>query len=248
MSVELTDRQVLTRLAWLFALFAAIGLVAGASRMWPAGWQLRACGDVVRVREALSMFVFTPALCLVFWLIGRTVGRGRTVVAADLLMVLSVYGVACGMGIHDPANRLISAYSGTGALTPEVRRSLVYLDDALGHWVFWSGFVLATWVLGLRQALAPLTERMQWPWRIGLGAVAAAFLWVMVTNLWDEYPKTRADLGVILLAALGPLAAHAAAGRGAGVLRMPLHFVVYPVYLGSVAVTLVSWLVRYGRV
>jgi hypothetical protein len=248
MSDDLTDRQVLTRLAWLFALFAVISLAAGASRMQPPGWQLRTFGDVLRLREALSMFVFAPALGLVFWLIGRTLSRGRTVVAADLLMVLAVYGVACGMGIHDPTNRMISAYSGSGALTPEVRRSLFYLDEVLGHWVFWAGFVLATWVLGLRQALAPLKERMHWPWRVGLGVVAAAFLWVMVTNLWDEYPQTRADLGVILLAALGPLAAHVAFGRNAGVLRMPLHFVIYPTYFGSVAVTLINWLIRYGRV
>jgi hypothetical protein len=163
-------------------------------------------------------------------------------------MVLSIYCVACGMGLHDPANRMVSVYRHTGALSPEVRRSLVFLDDQLGHWVFWAGFVLGTWVLGIQQALAPLKERMAAGWRAGLGCVGAALLWVMLTNLWDEYPKTRADLGVIAAAALGPLAAHLAFCRTAGLWRLPVLLVIYPAYFGSIAGTLACWLIRYGKV
>jgi hypothetical protein len=148
------------------------------------------------------------------------------------------------MGMHDPANRLEAVYRGGGALSPEALRSLRYLDDGLSHWVFWSGFVLGTWVLGLQQALAPLQKKMTWPWRCGFGAVAAALLWVMLTNLWDEYPKTRADLCVVAAAVAVPLAFHLVARRDTGLLRLPVLCVVYPAYLGGIVGTLVCWLAQ----
>ena len=68
MDREVTDGAVLRRLMWLFAVLAGTCLLAGASRMRPPGWQLAAFGDVLRIREALSMFVFAPAICALFWL------------------------------------------------------------------------------------------------------------------------------------------------------------------------------------
>lgn len=242
------DQAVLRRLLGLFSVFAVICLLAGASRMKPASWELQTFGDVLRIREALSMFVFAPAIGVMFWLITRCVARGRPHVAVEMLMVLAIYFVACGMGLHDPANRMEAAYRSTGAMTPEVRRSLSYIDDQLGHWVFWIGFVLGTWVLGVQQVLTPLKERMAWRWRIGLGAVSAALLWVMLTNLWDEYPKTRADLGVIVAAVLVPFCTQMCVRRGVSLMRLPVLLVIYPAYFGSVAGTLICWLIRYGKV
>ncbi len=242
-----TDEGVLRRLAVLLGLLAAVCLAAGASRMRPAGWELRTFGDILRVREALSMFVYAPVLGVLFWMLSRAVGRGRVSASVGALLVLAVYFIACGMGMHDPTNRMVCVYRGTGALSPEVRRTLVYLDDQLGHWVFWAGFVLATWVLGVQQALAPLRERMGRGWRVFFGAISAALLWVMLTNLWDEYPQTRADLCVIATAAAAPLAAHLAFSRKTGLWRLPLLLVIYPAYFGSIAGTLARWLARYGK-
>jgi len=242
------DGRVLWRLGLLFGAFAVVCLVAGASRMTPGTWELRPFGDVVRIREALSMFVYAPVICVLFWMFYRTLGDGRTHAAVDALMVLSVYFMACGMGMHDPANRIEGVYRHSGLLTPEVRRSLVYVDDGLGHWVFWAGFVLGTWVLGIQQARVPLRQRMTWPWRLFFGAISAALLWVMLTNLWDEYPKTREDLCVIAAAVLVPLGAHAVCARRVGLLRLPVLFVIYPAYLGGIAGTLLCWLIRYGKV
>jgi len=243
-----SDRAVLRQLLVLFLVFSAICVVAGASRMRPAAWQLHTFGDVLRIREALSMFVFAPAIGVLFWLLTRCVGQGRPHLAAQVLMVLAIYFVACGMGLHDPVNRMETVYRGAGGLSPEVRETLAYLDDRLGHWIFWAGFVLGTWVLGVQQTLAPLQQRMAWPWRIGFGAISAVLLWVMLTNLWDEYPKTRVDLCVIAAAAAVPLASHLLVGRRAGVLRLPVLCVIYPAYFGSIAGTLLCWLLRYGKV
>ena len=249
MEQSVTDRAVLRRLLGLFAVFAVICLLAGASRMRPPAWQMVSLGgDVMRVREALSMFVFAPAIAVVFWLIYRTLGRGRPIAALDVLMVLSLYCAAFGMGMHDPANRMAVVYGRTGALLPEVRRTLMFFDDQVGHWVFWCGFVLGSWVLGLQQALAPLEQKMGTMWRIGLGCVSAVLLWVMLTNLWDEYPKTRVDLCVIAAAVAVPLAVQMVVCRRTGLLRLPVLCVIYPAYFGSIAGTLACWLVRYGSV
>jgi hypothetical protein len=248
MKGNMTDRAVLRRLTVLFAVFAIVCLLAGASRMCPPRWQLATFGDVLRIREALSMFVFAPALGVLFWLIYKTLGRGRTCGAVDVLMVLSVYCVACGMGMHDPANRMVAVYRLAGGLTPEVRRSLLFFDDQVGHWIFWSGFVLGTWVLGLQQALSPLEQKMGAVWRAALGCVSGALLWVMLTNLWDEYPKTRVDLGVIAAAVALPLSVQLIRCRGVSLWRLPVLFVIYPAYIGSIVGTVAFWLIRYGRV
>ena len=239
---EWTDADVLKRLLTLFAVLSVVCLFAGASRMCPPAWQLRAFGDVFRIREALSMFVFAPAVGALFWLLVRAVSCGRPNRLVEVLMVLTVYFVACGMGMHDPANRLEAVYRGGGALSAEARRSLCYLDDGLSHWIFWGGFVLGTWVFGLQQLLSPLRERMGRSWQCGFGAVAAALLWVMLTNLWDEYPKTRADLCVIAAAVAVPLVFHVTVRRRVGLSRLPALCVIYPAYLGGVAGTLVCWL------
>ncbi len=245
----MTDRTVLRRLLGLFAAFAVICLLAGASRMRPPSWQLVSLGgDVMRIREALSMFVFAPAIAVVFWLIYRCVGVGRSYLWTDVPMVLAIYCVACGMGMHDPTNRMSAVYRETGALTPEVRRSLVFFDDQVGHWIFWAGFVLGTWVLGIQQALSPLEQKMGTAWRVGLECVSAALLWVMLTNLWDEYPSTRVDLCVIAAAVAVPLGVQRVLCRRVSLSRLPVLVVIYPAYLGSIAGTLACWLVRYGKV
>jgi hypothetical protein len=102
MAEDMTDKDVLRRLTALFAVFCGVCLLAGASRMSPCAWELRPFGDVLRIREALSMFVYAPALAVLFWLIGRASGRGKAHVAVDALMVLAIYMMACGMGMHDP--------------------------------------------------------------------------------------------------------------------------------------------------
>ncbi len=249
MEQDVSDKAVLRRLLGLFVGFVVVCLLAGASRMRPPAWQLASLGgDVMRVREALSMFVFAPVVMVLFWLIGRCVGRGRPNAALDLLMVLSVYFVACGMGMHDPMNRMGVVYGRTGALMPEVRRSLMFFDDQVGHWIFWGGFVLGTWVVGLQQVLAPLEQKMGLRWRVGLGCISAALLWVMLTNLWDEYPSTRQDLCVIAVAVAVPLCAHLVLYRRVSLWRLPMLVVLYPAYLGSIAGTLLCWLIRYGRI
>ena len=242
------DLSVLRRLLALFAAFCVVCLLAGASRMHPPAWQLQPFADVIRIREALSMFVFAPTVGVLFWFMVRTLARGRLGWPIQTLMVLAIYFIACGMGIHDPTNRLEAAYRGSEAMSPAVRQSLSLLDDGLGHWVFWFGFVLGSWVFAFQQLLTPLREKMGWPWRCGFGAVAVALLWVMLTNLWDEYPKTRTDLCVIAAAILPPLVFHLAARRDIALSRLPALCVMYPAYLGSIAGTLVCWLVRYGTI
>lgn len=238
------DLTVLRRLLALFATFCAVCLLAGASRMCPPAWQLRSFADVIRIREALSMFVFAPAIGVLFWFMVRTLARGRASRPVEALMVLAIYFIACGMGIHDPTNRMLAAYHGSDP----VYRSLRFLDDGLGHWIFWGGFVLGSWVFAFQQLLSPLREPMSRVWRCGFGAVAAALLWVMLTNLWDEYPKTRADLCVIAGAIVPPLVFHLAVRRDAALSRLPVLCVMYPAYLGSIAGTLICWLIRYGKI
>lgn len=241
------DGHVLKRLLTEFVILAAVCLFAGASRVAPSAWQLHSFGDVLRIREALSMFVFAPAIGVLFWLLVRAVAQDRPSRSVEILMVLTVYFIACGMGMHDPVNRMGIVYRTSPGLTPALHRTLVYLDDELGHWIFWAGFVLGSWVFGLQQLVTPLQGKMSWPWRCGFGAVALALLWVMLTNLVGEYPQTRVDLCVIAAAVLVPAAFHLAMRRKISLFRLPALCVIYPAYFGSMAGTMLYWWARYGK-
>lgn len=240
-----SDSTTLTRLFWLFVIFCGVCLLAGASRMRPPPWQLQTFGDILRIREALSMFLFAPVVAVLFWFMTDAVARGRLSLPVQILLVLTIYFIACGMGIHDPTNRMSIVYKG-GALSSAAQQTVHYLDDRLGHQVFWGGFVLGSWVLGLQQLMAPLDTKMGWRWRVGFASVALALLWVMLTNLWDEYPKTREDLCVIAVAIALPLLWHVVACRRVSLARLPVLCVMYPAYLGSIAGTLLCWFWRYG--
>ena len=248
MSEQTSDSATLRRLMMYFVVFCAVALLAGASRMRPPAWQLQTFGDILRIREALSMFVFAPALGLLFWLMTRAVAGGRPHPVVEALMVLAIYFVACGMGIHDPTNRMWICYAGKKALSPAARQTLQYLDDGLGHWVFWGGFILGSWVFGLQQLLTPLRQGMRRHWLCGFGVVTLLLLGVMLTNLWNEYPKTRADLCVIAAAVAVPLLFHVLARRKVSLKRLPALVVIYPAYLGAIGGTLACWLIRYGKV
>ncbi|HRR33316.1 MAG TPA: hypothetical protein P5026_04415 [Kiritimatiellia bacterium] len=239
-----TDDETLKRLLGLFTVFSLVCLLAGSSRMCPSAWQLRPFGDILRIREALSMFVFAPVIGVLFWMLVRTVARGHVNRTVEVLMVLTIYFIACGMGMHDPTNRMSVVYRGSQASLPDLFESIRYLDDDLGHWIFWGGFVLGTWVFGLQQLLTPLRERMNWQWRCGFGVVSLVLLWVMLTNLWDEYPKTLEDLCVVAAAVSVPLAFHVIARRDVGLLRLPVLCVIYPAYLGAIAGTLICWAIQ----
>ena len=244
--MNVDDTVVLKRLAGLFLLFTLICVLAGGSRISAGSWNFILCADVMRVREVLSMFVFAPLICLVFWLFNRSLAQGKDIWALDLLCFLAIYFIACGMGIHDPANRLISAYRSEGVMSADLRRSIVFFDDQLGHWVFWCGFVLGTWTLGLQQLRMPLKSCMSRRWMLFFVLVSLALLGVMLTNLWNEYPKTIVDLYVIGAAGLVLAAVHLIFARGVSVLRLPLLCVIYAAYFGSVAGTLICWQCRYG--
>jgi hypothetical protein len=92
----------------------------------------------------------------------------------------------------------------------------------------------------------PLKARMTMGWSTLFLLVSFALLFVMLTNLWDEYPRTVKDLYVIGSAVALPLVTHVVFFRGVSVLRMPVLCVLYPAYIGSIAGTLICWQYRYG--
>lgn len=232
------DKRTLCAISITFLLLVMVSLVAGASRMSHTGWQMAIFGDILRWREAMSMFLFAPLISVCFYLLVRAVGRGRVSLICGILTILSVYFIACGMGMHDPMNRFQSAYP---ALPTALRTSITYFDDELGHWIFWAGFVAGTWVLSFQQAFAPLDQSIRKRSVLFLLACSGVFFWVMFTNLRDEYPKTLLDLAIILLAALPATFLALVRFKRVAIRRQPILLVILPAYWGSVLATLWVW-------
>jgi hypothetical protein len=94
--------------------------------------------------------------------------------------------------------------------------------------------------------MAPLKKSMSLKWKMIFTVVSVALLGVMLTNLWDEYPKTKADLMVIGGAVAGLLPFHMFFAAKVSLMRLPVIFVIYSAYIGSIAGTLIRWQFRYG--
>lgn len=243
---EMNDAVFLKRLSLLFILFSLVCILAGASRLSSAGWNLARHADVLRMRELLSMFVFAPVIAVFLWLSYRCVGRGKSNPVMDVICILAIYAVACGMGMHDPMNCINAVYKAELASVPNLRNSVVYMDDLMGHWVFWSGFVLWTWCIGMNHLISPLEKPMTLKWKLIFTVVSVMLLGVMLTNLWNEYPKTKGDLIVIGGAVAGLIPFHIIFAGKVSVMRLPVIFVIYTAYIGSIVGTLICWQLRYG--
>lgn len=238
-----SDRKTVHVFLFLMAGYVGVALCAGASRLGGAGWQLASFGDILRWREALSMFVFAPALSVFFGLLAVAIGKGKPHSSTLVLTILTAYFVGCGMGMHDPMNRVQSAYTFSSITPQALQTTILYLDDQLGHWVFWTGFLLGSWTLGIQQIFTPLNQKIGLRPLVVIGIMDLLLLWVMLTNLWNEYPKTILDLSVITASALVPTLFWIFK-KDANLMRMPFLLILLPAYWGSVLGTLLCWTFR----
>lgn len=238
-----SDHKAIHVFLILMAGYAVVALCAGASRLWGAGWQLAQFGDILRWREALSMFLFAPALAMFFGLLAVVIGKGRPHLVTLALTILTAYFVGCGMGMHDPMNRVQSAYLFKAIRPEQLQTTILYLDDYLGHWVFWAGFLLGSWTLGIQQTLTPLDQELGMRPLAAIGILDLVLLWVMLTNLWNEYPKTIPDLSVIATGALIPTLFWIFR-KDAKIMRMPFLLILAPTYWGGILGTLLCWTFR----
>ena len=218
------------------ALVDLVAAIAGWCRMRTPAFLLHAAGDdVLRWREALSMLLFAPVLSLLLWRVFVLVNRGNARGKLGALMVLAVYLLGAGMGIHDPTNLLGTVYAHSAP--PAVLHSLAFFDDRLGHYVFWAGFVLATVVTGLAQAYKPLVVPLSWRRCGALLLLSLPMLAVMWHNLVRE--NTGRDLAVIVVALL--FVALAQYRRRVPLRCAPILWFLYPAYAGAVLWTLACW-------
>jgi hypothetical protein len=231
-----TDAFSWRALLLTLALIDAVAVLAGWCRMRTPAFLLHAAGgDVLRWREALSMLLFAPILSLLLWRVFVLVNGGNARGKLGALMVLAVYLLGAGMGIHDPTNLLGTVYARTAP--PALMHSLRFFDDDLGHYVFWAGFVLATVATGLAQAYQPLAAPLPWRRCGALVLLSLPMLAVMWHNLVRE--NTGRDVTVIVAALL--FVALAQVGRRVPLRHAPILWFLYPAYAGSVLWTLACW-------
>ena len=227
------DSERIRTAAVTMVILCIVGMAAGWSRMRPPAFLLVNCGDVLRWREALSMMFFAPLLVLVLWKI-FLVASDNKLDAWTTAFVAGVYFLGLGMGMHDTCDLLGRIYRDA---SPQLRQSLDFFDNKLGHWVFFVGFVTASVAAGVQQLRHPLTGKMTWAQTALFLVLSTPMMLVMVTNLM--YEKTGVDLCVIAGAIVLVVGGHC--HWRINLRRLPILWVLYPAYTVAVVGTLLYW-------
>ncbi|NOY81311.1 MAG: hypothetical protein GXP31_09935 [Kiritimatiellaeota bacterium] len=235
-TAAMRDSRRIYRLQLCLAAFSIVAVLAGWSRLRPPQFLLIGCGDVLRLREALSMFVYAPLLVLLLWGMFRAAGD-RAMDVLTVVFLLGLYFIGVGMGMHDTCDLLGRIYPG---VSRELRKSLDFFDNRLGHWVFFAGFILTSLAAGAAQLRHPLSTPLSRRRTAGFLLFSLPLAAVMVTNLMFE--RTSVDLCVVFSALVAILVLHAI--YRPGMRRLPLLLVLYPAYGAALIGPLLYWAVR----
>lgn len=217
----------------LIGMISLVIVLASLSRKLGLGFLKMKALDALRVCDLLTLFVFAPAVIMLGWTLFKETCVRRSVVL-ESAVILGIFFLGVGFGMHEPANVLNG-----GAITPKaLKESLNFFDNYLGHWIFFAGFMSLTVSLSVAETRDPL-ERNVPRWILAAAilaglAVAAAIYGNMVNE------KTGVDIAVLGASLLAIFVFHMINGR-ASLLRAPVTLQLYVSFgLGTLA-TLLKW-------
>lgn len=230
-------KRAKTLLVYL-AVVCGLVVLAGINRK--AGFQFlnMTFGAGCRVRDYVVVFGITPATIGVLWLMLRFY-RGHESLIASLLFIMGVLMLGVGFGMHEPTNFMVKHYQ--KGISPEVRESLLFFDDQLGHWAFFVGFMLIALSGVFAEMRKPFDEALpKWMFSVVvvLGLIAA---YVIYKNMVNE--RTLVDILVLLSTVIIAGADHFVKGSPS-LRRLPILTALYlSCGIGALA-TLIGWSIR----
>lgn len=194
--------------------------------------------DVLRVCDLLTLFAISPLGVAIMWdYMDSCEAKARRWLC--LVFVLGVFLLGMGFGMHEPSNAMqIAGYS----KIQDVRESLLFFDDKLGHWIFFAGMILSLVALSAAETANPF-ERPIPRWMTALSAIAGASGAVSLYGNMVNDQRTSVDMGVVLACLALIALCHWRSGF-AGLNRLPMTLSFY-VCLGAGSIaTYGVWIVR----
>lgn len=222
----------------LMGLFAAVIVLSTLSRKLELGVLRMKALDALRVCDLLTLFVFAPSIIMIGWTLFKTTCVRRNVMLEGAV-ILGIFLLGMGFGMHEPANVLNG-----GAHTPKaLRESLNFFDNLLGHWIFFAGFTLVTVSLSIAETRDPQETPVPVWARFYAVISGLAVAIAIYGNMVNE--KTSVDLAVLAVCILLMFIFHMLNGK-APFSRIPITLLLYIAFGFGILSTLLKW--GIGRV
>lgn len=217
----------------LMGLIAVVIILSTLSRKLELGVLRMKALDALRVCDLLTLFVFAPSIIILGWTLFKTTCLRRNVILQDAV-ILGIFLLGMGFGMHEPANVLNG-----GAHTPTALKvSLNFFDNLLGHWIFFAGFMLVTVSLSVAETRDPQESPVP-KWALSFAVISGFAVAIAIYgNMVNE--KTLVDLAVLAACLLAMFIFHMLNGK-AQLSRIPITLLLYIAFGFGILFTLLKW-------
>lgn len=174
----------------LYAVSALI-FIAGINRLWKIDVLRSRTLDILRVCDLNVMLIFAP-LCIFILALMLYFYKGHKNTFTFLAFIFGAYMLGIGFGMHEPFNAM-SVYR--LEMTGGISRTVRFMDDELGHWTFFAGFIFISLSLVIAELRKPFSQRI--PLFHMTAATLLGLLTGFVIYMNMAWEKTALDLAVI---------------------------------------------------
>jgi len=218
---------------------AALVAVAAFNRLSQAAWLNKPVLDVLRPCDLIVVFLLAPVAIFLLWGLFKVL-RGDTFLPATLLFLLGAFLTGVAFGMHEPMNVLSSVHR--ASIPPQLLNSIIFLDDGLGHYVFFAGFMS----LSLAGIWAELRDAQSTePFSRNVLVCAAVTGIVTAAVIYANMVHEKALIDIAILAITVAISAVLQLVYGSPSFRkLPLLIALCLGYGGGVLATLLYWLIR----
>lgn len=213
-----------------------VAVLACLNRKFPPAILKLQLIDVFRITDLLAMLLFSPLALFFLWKLLR-IYEGNKIPWISFIFILGAFLLGCGFGMHDPFNVFTMKY---GREIPEkIYGSIIFLDDYLGHWLFFAGFMLVSLSACFAELENPV--ELNFPLSFVAGFSIAAFMVALgiFKNMIKE--ETVTDI-VILLACSACAFGFQLFKKQKNFLRLPCNLALHIAYAGGAILTIAYWI------
>ena len=174
-------------------LYAVSGLIliAGVNRLWKTDFLRANALDILRICDLNVMFVFAP-LCIFALALMLYFYKGHKNIPVLLAFIFGTYMLGAGFGMHEPFNAM-SVYR--LEMSGGISKTVNFMDDGLGHWTFFAGFIFISLSLVIAELRNPFSRKI--PFYHMAAATAIGLLTGFVIYMNMAWERTALDLAVI---------------------------------------------------
>ena len=186
------EKKRLERVFFCLYAISALILIAGINRLWRSELLRAPVLDVLRVCDLNVMFIFAP-LCAIWLAFLLYFCKGHRNLLTLLTFIFGTYMLGVGFGMHEPFNVTRTIYG--KEMTEGIKKTAEFMDDGLGHWTFFVGFVLLSLSIVLAELKNPFSEKIP-VFKVAVSTILGLITgFVIYMNMaWE---KTAFDLAVI---------------------------------------------------